>query len=111
MNNCPDCGVKVGATHADGCDVARCLVTGGQRLSCGALRELVPHPGRGHGKDVWTGRWPGAAECEEFDWWAQFCGTKGWAPCTPDSPGAQPDLNRLVTDAKWDESARRWVRR
>lgn len=31
---CPDCQVSVDEPHEDGCDVARCLWTGGQRLSC-----------------------------------------------------------------------------
>ena len=31
---CPDCAVPVDTPHQDGCDVARCLDTGIQRLSC-----------------------------------------------------------------------------
>lgn len=50
---CNDCGVDVGAEHADGCDVARCLVTGLQRLSCGEEHDC--------GADVWTGKWPAVA--------------------------------------------------
>ena len=53
---CHDCGVTVGGKHQGGCDVARCLATGAQRLSCGC---------GGCGEDVWTGLWPGIKECYE----------------------------------------------
>lgn len=83
---CPDCATPIGHDHTSGCDVARCLATGSQRL--------------GHGRcpcdpDVWTGQWPGDAECHEFGW------TLG--------PGL-PDLNRLHTEAVWNPATKRWVR-
>lgn len=34
LKACHDCGVDPGQAHEDGCDTARCLVTGGQRLMC-----------------------------------------------------------------------------
>ena len=61
---CPDCGAARGDKHTEGCDVARCLVTGLQRLAC-----LNDHD---HGADEWSGRWPGEAECEEFGWWVRW---------------------------------------
>ena len=47
---CPDCQAKVGTPHKHGCDTARCLRTGVQRLQCGCGKC---------GEDVWTGHWPG----------------------------------------------------
>ena len=47
---CPDCQVSVGEPHIDGCDTARCLKTGMQRLQCGC-REC--------GEEKWEGHWPG----------------------------------------------------
>lgn len=100
---CPDCSVHPGEEHDDGCDVARCLFSGTQRLSCRGVHL--------HGRDVWSGRWPGEAECEEFGWWAYFVpnGNPSWRPCEPGFPGAVPDLNRLAVEARWDATARRWV--
>lgn len=48
--SCRDCGVEPGRKHRQGCDTARCLKCGGQRLSCNC---------KDSGEDVWTGIWPG----------------------------------------------------
>lgn len=53
---CPDCGALVGEKHQAMCDVARCLATGAQRLSCVCTQC---------GEDVWIGLWPGIKECYE----------------------------------------------
>jgi hypothetical protein len=91
MPHCPDCGVAVGNAHISdrrgGCDVARCLVTGRQRLSCEADHDC--------GQDVWSDWWPGEADCESFGWML--------------GPGA-PDILRLYTEAVWDPEQGRWVK-
>lgn len=89
---CNDCGVEAAAEHLDVCDVARCQVTGLQRLMCGADHDC--------GLDVWTGAWTGAAECSEY----------GWPMFPRASPEDLPDLNRLIMQAEWDQRARRWRR-
>jgi hypothetical protein len=108
-DTCPDCGAPVNAPHTEGCDVARCLFNGEQR---------VAHDSNSHdcGRDVWTGLWPGEAECVEFGWWSVFhgfskVGGTGWLRCGPDTPGAVPNLSRLLEEAVWDRSAGRWRRR
>lgn len=84
--SCPDCHVSIGQYHVEGCDVARCLATGLQRLG---HAESCRCP-----RDVWTGRWPGEAECLELGWML--------------GPGL-PDLNRLMTTATWDPVTHRWT--
>jgi hypothetical protein len=115
---CHDCGVKPGDAHDDGCDVARCLFTGGQRLLCGKLGFLGIHE-EDHdcGEEAWTGRWPGGDECEEFGWWTEFVPPGPgeeygeWVRRRKGDPGAVHDLNRLVTEARWDRRRQRWVLR
>ncbi|MCU1680207.1 MAG: hypothetical protein JWQ81_946 [Amycolatopsis sp.] len=91
QERCPDCAVAVGEAHPgdeyDGCDVARCLVTGLQRLSCEADHDC--------GQDVWTGWWPGQLDCEQLGWMI--------------GPGL-PDLNRLYTQAVWNPERCQWVK-
>jgi len=55
---CHDCSVSIGSKHLVGCDVARCLKCGRQRLSCDCDDS-------GDG-DIWTGLWPGYIECYEY---------------------------------------------
>lgn len=98
---CPDCAMDVGAEHADGCDVARCLWTGHQRLSC--------HGNHDCGRDVWTGEWPGDSDAVRLEFWCRWTAS-GWQQCGPDDDGARPDLNRLnEAHARWDREQRRWV--
>jgi hypothetical protein len=116
--NCGDCGVKPGMQHWGGCDVARCLWTGMQRLACkwfGLDPLLTEHD---CGADVWTGEWPGDKECREFGWYSYWDGPnptrgwdyrgRGWVRVEADHPDAQPDLNRLVTEAHWNRREQRW---
>ncbi len=97
---CPDCGVAVGKAHARGCDVARCLVCGGQRLACGCQAAS---------KDIWTGRHPGEEECERFGFWCvpkgPF-GENGFQPVPAGTPGAMHDLNRLAAKTVWNPTTK-----
>ncbi|SFO04764.1 hypothetical protein [Amycolatopsis rubida] len=83
---CPDCEVGIGQYHLEGCDLARCLANGRQRLA--------HDPSCGCPQDVWTGRWPGEAECEEFGWMI--------------GPGLH-DILRLYATAVWDPDTLRWT--
>lgn len=105
---CPDCQVGVGVEHSDGCDVARCLDDGGQRLACGVFRE-TQHAGC-CGSDTWSGYWPGVLECEEFGWWSVMLPGLGWVQVPEGTPDAVHDLNRLVLAGVWDREAKRWRR-
>jgi len=77
LRACHDCGVEVNQKHLRGCDVARCLKCGGQRLGCDCKR--------GHG-DIWTGIWPGTIDALEQ---RLIC-------CWDDSREWTADLNELA---------------
>lgn len=103
--DCGDCAAKPGEPHSPGCDVARCLATGGQRLSCDRDHESGDLD---CGREIWSGTWPGEADCIRFGWYSKFT-DDGWVRCGPDDPDGGPDLNRLYGgEARWDREALRW---
>jgi len=81
MRTCPDCGASPSTAHADGCDVARCVNCGCQRISCDCEDT-------DKGNSVWAGVWPGTSECEEYGL----------------------DLNSLRIYCRWDKSKQRWIK-
>lgn len=114
VTRCPDCQAGVDVEHEEGCDWARRLATGRQRLCC----EMFGEDGPGHdcGRDRWAGYFPGSAECVEYGWFVRWDPPPPgqqygqYTPCGPDDPKAGPDLNRLHRDCRWDAEAGRWVR-
>lgn len=100
---CQDCGAQLGEPHEDGCDTARCLCTGAQRLGC------ENNDGHDCGQDVWDGVWPGTEAAVGFGWYCYF--DHGWHTCGPEHPKAVPDLNRVLLECAWDRHGRRWVKR
>jgi hypothetical protein len=72
--NCPDCGCGIGEPHMANCDVERCTVCQGQRLSCGCGYEEDPNDpdeyievedDHDEEKAAWTGYWPHTKEAAE----------------------------------------------
>lgn len=105
LEPCPDCAAQVGQFHQPGCDVAQCLHHGGQRLMCEMDASYRDHD---CGSDMWTGTWPGVEDCRRLGFWCTDPRTPPMRPCSPDTPGASEDLNRLVKDCYWDAEVQRW---
>lgn len=101
MKRCPDCNVEPGELHRHYCDTAHCTDTGEQRIMC-------DHNGTCPSR--WNGDRVGIRECQEWGWYAVFQPGSGWATCTKDTPGARPDLNRVLTDTRWSPMRQRFVR-
>jgi len=101
LTNCPDCKVEPGVQHLVGCDVERCRQCGGQAISCGCDPGVEP--------SVWTGEWPGHAECRDYNLYARLVPGRGWVTCSQEHPLARPDLNRLTSTGEWYPDLNRWV--
>jgi len=113
--SCPDCAVKIGVMHEEGCDWARCQVCGYQRLSCSC---------KGGGGDIWIGICAPESHkiCYENNFWCRDLVEKDGdtrlvvhptdvmdhlhgkldgrilfhQPCERDAEGAHADLNRAA---------------
>jgi len=101
---CWDCGSPIGDPHAGGCDVARCELTGMQRISCSSV-ERVNHS---CGDALHDGFWPGDLAAASLGFWTYWDGAE-WQTCAPTHPRAMPDLNRLSRDARWHPVYQVWV--
>lgn len=115
-NTCFDCGVSPGQLHRPGCDIEKCPRCGGQAISCGCINEVCGEDDDyskwdaewGGRRMPWTGEWPGNAECHEYGFWCRWDGSRGWVTCSKDTPGAREDLNRLVTEGRWNVERQRF---
>lgn len=59
VSTCPDCAVKPGKVHTEGCDVDKCVTCGVQMLMHAISTCKKPV------SSVWSGLWPGVKECYE----------------------------------------------
>ncbi|MEV6678540.1 YgjP-like metallopeptidase domain-containing protein [Streptomyces erythrochromogenes] len=98
-NTCPGCQAQPGTLHTNYCDVARCALTGFQRGSC--------HPGTTC-LTIWSGRWPGTEECEEYGFFYRAVAGRG-EPCNATDEGAEPDYNRLYARCVWHIGQQRMI--
>jgi hypothetical protein len=116
-SRCPDqdCNVPIGTEHQPGCGVAVCVSTGHQRrLHLDGCRRPLVDLGTlvdVHlcGDTVWTGQMPGAVEAAAAGLFVYRDEPDGpWIPCDPATPGAVPDLTRVMNTGTWDPIRQRW---
>jgi hypothetical protein len=97
--------------------VSQCPACGTRALQCGDHRDA--------GQSIWTGEWPGEVECRQLGWYARWTVTSAYSrdglpdtgrqvACSPDEPGANPDLQRLTIagatgELVWDRQQERWT--
>ncbi|MEV7579023.1 hypothetical protein [Streptomyces erythrochromogenes] len=96
---CPVCHAQPGTLHSNLCDVARCALTGFQRGYC--------HPGTTC-LTIWTGRWPGSDECEEYGFFYRAVAGRA-EPCNATDDGAEHDYNRLYAECVWHVGQQRMI--
>jgi hypothetical protein len=89
QDTCPDCGVPLGRKHEEWCDVQRCPHCGGQALGCVGFDPNDP------GREPWTGKWPGEADCERLGYFVN-------------DDRDFPDLDRLFRECDWNRERQRW---
>lgn len=97
---------KSASTTSQAVTSRHCPECGGQVISCGGHKKLV------HPRLPWNGKWWGVAECQEFGWYSIPSSKPDgprWVSCPPGTPDATEDLNRLITEAKWDPEQKRFV--
>ncbi|WKV74116.1 DUF45 domain-containing protein [Streptomyces sp. PCS3-D2] len=98
-DTCPACHAQPGTLHTNLCDVARCALTGRQRGYC--------HPGTTC-LTIWSGRWPGTDECEEYGFYYRAVAGRR-EPCNATDEGAEHDYNRLYAECVWHPGQQRMV--
>jgi hypothetical protein len=103
MNCCFECGVSPGELHVVGCDHEQCPCCGGQVMYC--CCDACPDD-----RLVWTGYMPGEEEAVRLGYF-RLPSRTGYIRCTPDTPGAMPDLNRFVEEHEWSRAQRCYVKR
>jgi hypothetical protein len=115
----------------------RCVLCGGQAISCSCIYELngMPyhsleedHPDvynngpteemngkreeaeeKAGGRLPWSGIYPGTEMCVEYGWFCKDVDGEFHVPCSPEDPAGHPDLNYMLAVCRWDVSQRRHV--
>ena len=96
----------MGEYHDLGCDWEDCPYCGFQLIGC-----------KHYGRVPLDDRIPftGVREAEKtavaLGWYAILVPGRGWTPCSPDTAGCIPDLNRTLVSCRWDRKQKRFVRR
>ena len=82
--------------HIKGCNIGRCKEHGNQWSSCNANGT--------HSPTTYTGEFPGSSEAIARGWFT-VRENGVWVGCEAGTPGAQPDLNRVMSELTWDSES------
>ncbi len=113
---CPACHALPGQLHREDCPAEQCPYCGGQLGDCqfDCCQDDIPIdfqcPRFQQDRLPWDGDWPGARECRRWGWYVRQTAW-GWVECDMLAPGACLDLQRLLIEARWDRSSKRFRKR
>ncbi len=105
MEQCPDCEVKIGQLHLEGCDQEDCPYCGLQALTCEHAGS-IPMDDR----MPWQGCRKMESAAVKMNWYARLGAPgQGWISCDKHEFGAWPDLNRVVGEMRWSRDLKEFV--
>ena len=106
---CPGCGVATGEFHKSGCRMELCSYCGGLANECTCPRRETLGVLPADDRRRFDGFPLTTLEAIDFGWF-HYLGPQQWIACGPDDHlAAVPDVQRVLLEASWDLTLKRYV--